>query len=279
MTDHLICNSLYEFLVYPNPLDHSIIYKGRRGKHLSQAERLSYRSELSHQELDALVDKFRGIPLLTDHQGNDANDMSTFHGNPREAAGVVVDVYWASEGLVNVVQLYHSITGLAAATAIASGNMRCVSLQHVSIGDCIQIREISLCLRGKRSGARLLRIRPTAFTSLPSPGPYIERPLDDGLVDLSYLGQVGNLATIAASDQRLDQNDSLRMWSASDEKLWQQCCDEKWPIPRLEQWQNDVADTDSDRRMLLIHRASAWLRCYYLTIAPIVRPRRYIPFF
>jgi hypothetical protein len=248
---------------------------------LSDDERLSYRSELSREELAALLPHFHNLPLLLNHQGNNTNDVSTFYGNKREPAGVVLEAYWHSEGLVNVVRLYDSITGMAAATSIASGNMRCVSLFHVSIGDRIQLREISLCLMGKRPGARLLKVVEDEHLVLPSPGPYIERPLTDQLIDLAFINQQNDPQCFAASQScwtpMLIDRCRDQMWQQQDEELWVKCCDEKWPIPQREQWMADFADANYEQRHVVIQKASAWLRCYHNQPAPIVRRKRLLP--
>jgi hypothetical protein len=214
--------------------------------------------------------------LLLNHQGNDPGDVSTFHGNQREPAGVVVDVYWHTEGLVNVVRLYNSITGTAAATAIASGNLRCVSLYHASIGDRIQLREISLCLLGKRPGARLLEIRPADYQSLPSPGPYCERPFTDNLVDLRYLSPLSPLINQASLTN--PKEDVVRVhWDQLDEELLIQCCEQKWPVPQLATWRDGLQLYQGSERQVLIHQASAWLRCYHVTVPPILPNQRFLP--
>jgi hypothetical protein len=282
MTDHLINSKLYHFLVYPSPLRHTVIHNGRVSPNLTDAERLSYRSELSREELVELLPYFTGLPLLLNHQGNDANDVSTFHGNQREPAGLIVAAYWHSEGLVNVVRLYDSITGMAAATSIASGNMRCVSLYHVSIGNRIQLREISLCLMGKRPRARLLKVVDADYLTLPSPGPYIERPLTDQIVDLTFLSQQNELQCFAASQSSstpmlTSENKKDKLWQQQDEQLWVKCCDQKWPVPKMEQWQTDFDAANYQQRHTVIRNASAWLRCYHLNPPPVVRRKRILP--
>lgn len=143
----------YWYIMYDRPQSHVDLSRQRQSVSPTSERYRDLMCQLSREELACLTPFAKGLEVLDTHRDNEHNDGPY----QRRTLGVVTDAFQhPSTGSVWVcLRLYNSPEGHIACMQIEQGGLRGLSLQHVRQGDAVQMREVSICFLGKRTGTNL----------------------------------------------------------------------------------------------------------------------------
>jgi hypothetical protein len=148
----------YWLICYASPPDRASLEARRLDSNATREQRREAWKELCFEELSVLTPYFVGVEVIINHTGNDPElDPPLPQGCVRKTLGLITQSRQDPQtGTVYVlVKPYDGIEGFVLCALLEFNIMRGVSIQHVRARHCAQIREVSVCLQGKRSGTWL----------------------------------------------------------------------------------------------------------------------------
>jgi hypothetical protein len=165
----------YWIRIYGQPLAHTELQRLRAAA-ATDAEKSDVYGQLSREELAVLYPHMIGLEIIRHHHDNDTSHTQSNGGivlrQGNTTHGIVVGaMQQARDGAVDLlIRPYECLEGRWLVYLLEGKVFNGFSLQHVRIADVVQLREISICVKGLRPQSVLL-----AIVSLPLSTPALTR--------------------------------------------------------------------------------------------------------
>jgi hypothetical protein len=218
-----VAHHAYWMRIYDTPPDHAALQKHRiapENNHLHlgcdepkdiskvSGKCLEWWQALSATELTQLLPFMAGgLPVISHHDDN--TNQSADAICTRNIMGQVVAAAQHADGSVDVcIRPCNTVEGVWLCGLIESGCFQGISLHHIRNERTIQLREVSVCIQGKRPSTwlmavvRLTDVKPMATTSVPYFHPTF-KPNVDTIHQHSHLVPCGLIKTLNTKNHRL----------------------------------------------------------------------------
>ena len=160
--DEATCSHAYWICIYGSPPEHEVLSRMRVDPSLTLEQREEFCTQLSKEELTILHPHMVGLEVIRHHEGNDLSEDAPFTGTSggRRTHGIVIASRQdpGSGDVELLLRPYQCTHGRWMVSLLEGGVMNGFSLQHVRYGKNVQLREISICVEGKRPNSTLRNI-------------------------------------------------------------------------------------------------------------------------